>query len=86
MSIEADITVVVAKVEVGNDYDVELTTTDPLTGDQATISLTPAQAGELADELRMTAAAANEARAVDDVARADVTASHAFDIDWPVQS
>ncbi|MBD8218234.1 hypothetical protein IFU40_06250 [Microbacterium sp. CFBP 13617] len=86
MSIETDITVTLAKVEVGDDYDVELTTTDPLTGDQATISLTPAQAGELADELRLTAATANEARAVDDVARVDATATHGFDIDWPVQS
>ncbi|MDQ1174196.1 hypothetical protein QE430_002503 [Microbacterium testaceum] len=83
MSIETQVTLTLASVEVGNDYDVELTVTDPLTTIEVTTSLTPDQAAQLADELRDRAAAARESRAVDDVARAEARMTHAFDIDAP---
>lgn len=83
MSIETQITITLASVEMGNGYDVELTVTDPLTTIEATTSLTPAQAGQLARELRDVATQAREARAVDDQARADAKVTHAFDVDLP---
>ena len=88
MSIQTDITVTLVEIEVGDDYDVLLTVRDPLRPDQdaTTTSITPDQAAELIEELRAAATEARESRATDDVARADATASHAFDIDWPVQS
>lgn len=88
MSIQTDITVTLVEVEVGDEYDVLLTVRDPLRPDQdaTTTSLTPDQVADLIDELRTTAAAAREARAEDDVARADAKVSHGFDIDWPVTS
>lgn len=88
MSIQTDITVTLVEVEVGDEYDVLLTVRDPLrpSQDATTTSITPDQAAELIDELRAVAAEAREARAADDVARADASLAHAFDIDWPVQS
>lgn len=83
MSIETQVTLTLASVELGNDYDVELTVMDPLTTIEVTTSLTPDQAAQLADELRDRAAAAREARAVDDVARAEARLTHAFDVDVP---
>lgn len=51
MAIETEVTVTLAAVDVGDDYNVEVTVTDPLSRGSATISLTWAQAVRFADEL-----------------------------------
>lgn len=83
MAIESYVTVTLASVELGNDYDAELTATDPMTMMEAKTSLTPDQADALAVELRAVAARARSARAEDDSTRASERVRHAFDVSAP---
>ena len=77
MSIEAEITVTLASVEVTDDYQVELRTRRKGT------SFTPDEAVQLADELVRAATAATEALQADLLEHAKRTATHGFDVDLP---
>jgi len=77
MSIEAEITVTLASVEVTDDYQVELRTRRKGT------SFTPDEAVQLADELVRAATAATVALQEDMLERARHTMTHGFDIDAP---
>lgn len=83
MSIETEITVTLASVDMGNEYDVLLTVYDPLTNMETTASLDVDQAAEFIEEIRQVIVEAREARAADEVDRADGLATHAFDVATP---
>lgn len=61
MSIEAEVTVELARVEVSDAYQVELTVRDTMTGDEATVSLSWSQTHDLMDELQAAVGEATSA-------------------------
>ncbi len=77
--ITTEVEIVLAAVEVTDDYTVALTVTDPLTHTDATIALTPVQTQALVDEL--LAAASGAVSAYWEDRGATPTASFAFDVD-----
>lgn len=77
--ITTEVEIVLAAVEVADDYTVALTVTDPLTHDTATISLTREQTQDLVDELLAASSEALSAFWEDEGARQ--TADHPFDVD-----
>lgn len=84
MSVQRDIPTTIATVELGDEYDVILTVTDPLTGDQATTSLTMREAADFVQEIAMVLAQARDTCIVDLAARTHTAAAHAFDVDWAI--
>lgn len=77
MAIEEEIVVELVRVEVGNDYRVELTVHDLHFGIESTACLTWSQAEQLVEELRSALADAGSALAED---RPEM-AVHGFDVD-----
>lgn len=85
MSIQAEVTVTLATVEVTDQYQVGITVTDPVTMQQATIGLTLEQADQLADEIQ---SAASEAMSAfwEDRGNRVISMRHGFDTDGPAAS
>lgn len=79
MSIESEITVELARVEVSDDYRIEVTVTDPDTHTTATVALLWGQAEQLADEIGDALAEADGKLHEDRAA----IATHLFDVDGP---
>jgi hypothetical protein len=83
MSIEAEVTVTIAAVEITDEYQVGLSTPESR---KHLTALTVDEARRLADELYEAARDA-EAKLQEDRRRwADSTAQHGFDVDGPVAS
>lgn len=83
MSIEQQKTVEVLKVEVGDDYSIELSAWDVMTGDSAVVSLSWDEAHAHVDEVLRAIAEANDAAA--DARAAGLPVAHEFDRDVPAQ-
>lgn len=79
MAIEEEITVELVRVEVGNDYRVELTVHDLQFGIESTACLTWSQVEQLVDELRNAAASAERMVHEDPPNLVE----HGFDVDLP---
>jgi|GEM_PF-2863086 len=76
MSIDTEVTVTLARVEVADDYSVALTVHDLASHADALVGLSWSQAEQLADELREAAAEAAEALRSD----RPVIVAHGFDL------
>ena len=79
MAIEEEIVVELVRVEVGNDYRVELTVHDLQFGIEATACLTWSQVEQLVDDLRNAAASAERMVHEDHPNLVE----HGFDVDLP---
>lgn len=84
MTVQRDIPITIASVELGDQYDVVLTIADPLTGQQATTALTMREAADYVQEIAEVLAQARDTCIVDLAARTHTTVAHGFDIDWAI--
>jgi DNA-directed RNA polymerase subunit F len=80
VSIEAQLRVTIAEVEITDEYRVALRTRKKLT------DLSPDEAMQLADELAEVAMEAARGLREDAAARGIASISHGFDVDGPVAS